>query len=219
MHFVDLQTLWKEKLKYKFQNSRKRHDKDMEVCKKRKRKIKETGLETSQVNNSSLDESINFGSCSPEQVDATEEMLMEALDNSPTCSMQQDSTDANDTSQFGLQRYLPATRPESETDETVKAHVNNMKAEVKKRDSDKTKINKLMDLTFVDRRIYIVTQNPDVPDVLGTYPALKNEEQVITAFNIMMKIVVFIYVKCDLKSQKEFSDLPLCSMSNIQKEC
>ena len=81
------------------------------------------------------------------------------------------------SNQYGLRDYLPG-RPQSETDETIVAHINNMKKEWKKRDHDQMKINTLMDLTFADRRKLIVNQAPDVAQVLEDYPVLTEGKEV-----------------------------------------
>ena len=180
-----MQTLWKEKLKYKFQNSRRRHDKDIEICQKRKRKSKPSHCNIPIFRHRSVEEFDDDFSANAK--DETKEMVKhENLENSPSCSTYLDSSVTErsecdlvqDTSQYGLQRYIPGARPATETEDTVKAHVQSMKLELKKREINKSKLNTLMDLTFFDRWVYIVTKNPDVSEVLEEYPALKDEEQV-----------------------------------------
>ena len=191
---------WKEKLKYKFQNSRRRYDKDLDVCIARKRR-KQTTPGEAVLLNSPVSIQANEGgehehfmqeeasniSIKTDQADNTSipsdcDQSFQSQANQQRAKIFTETRCSSDatarSSQFGLQRFLPP-RSESETDDTIRTHIKTMKAECRKRDLDQQKVSTLMDLTFPDRRSFIVTSNPDVSEVLHEYPALKDIEQVI----------------------------------------
>ena len=70
------------------------------------------------------------------------------------------------------------TRPEGETDETIKAMVRMMCDESRKLRKNQARISELMDVTFADRRAMIVTKGATLVEIRECYPCLFNEDEV-----------------------------------------
>lgn len=76
---------------------------------------------------------------------------------------------------WGLANYLPV-RPEGEDDDSILRHEAALKAEMLKRHPDHGRLDRLMMLTFSDRRNFIINENPLVCDIKEKYPALFESE-------------------------------------------
>ena len=204
IHFLKVH--WKEKVKYKFQNNRRRQDRDVGVCiaaRKRKGNVKSGGgkkncvleevteykLQTELQNPEDKDNDLQdaeFSRCSSfahgngiSGTVITSDNTSLSSDvislNSPKSSAT--NTSVENRSPYGLNNYLPS-RPDSETEESIQTHILSLKQEWKRRDPDKRKVNTLMNLTFADRRAFIVKQAPDLSEVLAEYPVLTNTDEV-----------------------------------------
>lgn len=85
--------------------------------------------------------------------------------------------------QYGLENFLPKL-PQSETPDTICAHIEFLKAECKKKNWNRDKVNTVMEITFPHRRHYIVMQEPSITEVLSEYPALIDKQQASILLNI-----------------------------------
>lgn len=80
-----------------------------------------------------------------------------------------------------MEHYNP-NRPETEDDRTIADHANWMKNEALKKRQDFKKIETLMDLTFADRRKFIL-DFPTLNTVQEKYPCLFSREEIKNEFN------------------------------------
>lgn len=85
------------------------------------------------------------------------------------------------TPAYGAKNYLPK-RPMSEDDESIQKHIDFMKKEAKARNRNFRAVETCMDLTFSDRREFIINGNKTVEEVRLQYPLLFDAHQVIQMF-------------------------------------
>lgn len=79
---------------------------------------------------------------------------------------------------WGLANYLPV-RPEGEDDDSILRHEAALKTEMVKRHPDHGRLDRLMALTFSDRRNFIINENPLVCEIKEKYPALFESENAV----------------------------------------
>lgn len=78
----------------------------------------------------------------------------------------------------GLPHYF-AIRPSEEDDDSIERHRLSMIQEISESQPDQEKIDRLMALTFADRRQFIVVKGAPLQDVLESYPVLKLKDEVM----------------------------------------
>ncbi|XP_038062431.1 uncharacterized protein LOC119732924 [Patiria miniata] len=77
----------------------------------------------------------------------------------------------NDKLMWGLKNYI-SQRPEGEDSTSIERHQAAMKVELAKRNPDRSRVDRLMALTFADRREFIIKGNPLMADIKARFPAL-----------------------------------------------
>ena len=91
----------------------------------------------------------------------------------------------------GVKRTAPV-RPIGEDDTSIEKQKTNMKTEFKRKVKDYQLIEKLMQITYADRRKWIVLHTPSLNDIQEQYPCLFSNDQV----QQVLKLFHSIYVLC-----------------------
>ena len=99
---------------------------------------------------------------------------------------------------WGLKNYL-SQRPEGEDDISIKRHQAAMRDELSKRKPDQNRLDRFMDLTFADRREFIVKQSPLVADIKEVFPVLLASGNEVCFFENTLKLrFILSLVQCIL---------------------